>query len=218
MCRWLQSKFCIPRMLPTATSVNCPEGLTPSRGARGAKKKKLPVFWVQKQSQWLPEARGMLPHTRKPQNGGTATNFGQFLIFGQFLPRNNVLSVKQRQFLCCTETISVLHRDKSLCCTETKGGRPAGAGRAGAGRSRQLRPHWCPPTHPRLLSPCWGGKLQQGPMGAMGPHGVFLAGPDGAHPPQQGNSNLGWVGGHQWGLSWRDRPAPAARRPPAGSV
>ena len=32
-------------------------------------------------------------------------------------------------------------------------------------------------------------------------------------PPQQGDSNLGWVGGHQWGLSWRDRPpAPAARR------
>ena len=28
---------------------------------------------------------------------------------------------------------------------------------AGGGRSRQLRPHWCPPTHPRLLSPCWGG-------------------------------------------------------------
>ena len=34
-------------------------------------------------------------------------------------------------------------------------------------------------------------------------------------PPQQGDSNLGWVGGHQWGQSWRDRP-PAARRPPAG--
>ena len=30
--------------------------------------------------------------------------------------------------------------------------------------------------------------------------------------PQQGDSNLGWVGGHKWGLSWRDRP-PA--RPPA---
>ena len=28
-------------------------------------------------------------------------------------------------------------------------------------------------------------------------------------PPQQGDSNLGWVGGHQWGLSWRDRPPPA---------
>ena len=26
------------------------------------------------------------------------------------------------------------------------------------------------------------------------------------NPPQQGDSNLGWVGGHQWGLSWRDRP------------
>ena len=34
-------------------------------------------------------------------------------------------------------------------------------------------------------------------------------------PPQQGDSNLGWVGGHQWGLSWRDRPP--ARRPPAGT-
>ena len=32
-----------------------------------------------------------------------------------------------------------------------------GGCRAGGGRSRQLRPHWCPPTHPRLLSPCWGG-------------------------------------------------------------
>merc|ERR1739841_130278 len=30
-------------------------------------------------------------------------------------------------------------------------------GRAGGG-SRQLRPHWCPPIHPRLLSPCWGDK------------------------------------------------------------
>ena len=24
-------------------------------------------------------------------------------------------------------------------------------------------------------------------------------------PPQQRDSNLGWVGGHQWGQSWRDR-------------
>ena len=31
-------------------------------------------------------------------------------------------------------------------------------------------------------------------------------------PPQQGDSNLGWVGGHQWGRSWRDRPP--AHRPP----
>ena len=34
------------------------------------------------------------------------------------------------------------------------------------------------------------------------------------NPPQQGDSDLGWVGGHQWGPSWRDRPPPA-RPPPA---
>ena len=34
--------------------------------------------------------------------------------------------------------------------------------RAGGGRSRQLRPHWCPLTHPRLLSPCWGGQACPG--------------------------------------------------------
>ena len=46
--------------------------------------------------------------------------------------------------------------------------------RAGGGRSRQLRPHWCPPTHPRLLSPCWGGPVQPALKGcppAGGPGG-----------------------------------------------
>ena len=33
------------------------------------------------------------------------------------------------------------------------------------------------------------------------------------YPPQQGDSNLGRVGGHQWGQSWRDRPPPPAARP-----
>merc|ERR1712185_396440 len=37
-----------------------------------------------------------------------------------------------------------------------------------------------------------------------------------ANPPQQGDSNLGWGGEHQWGRSWRDRPPPA-RPPPAGA-
>ena len=59
--------------------------------------------------------------------------------FGKHLPRNPTFG---------THTVS-------LCGNHTE---PAGAGRAGGGRSRQLRPHWCPPTHPRLLSPCWGGK------------------------------------------------------------
>ena len=30
--------------------------------------------------------------------------------------------------------------------------------------------------------------------------------------PQQGDSNLGWVGGHQWSQSWRERRPPT--RPP----
>ena len=149
MCNW---PFEHPCSRIDGNQCNLPLRAAPSRGAQGPQggknKKKLPVFWVQKQSQWLPEARGMLPHTRKPQNGGTATNFGQFLIFGQFLPRNNVLSVKQRQFLCCTETIPVLHREKSLCCTETKGGRPAGAGRrrAAGGRANSDPTGVHPPT------------------------------------------------------------------------
>ena len=113
----------------------------------------------------------MLPHARKPQNGGTATCFGPFLMFGQFLPRNNVL-------LCKTETISVLHRDN--CCVAQRQQCPCVAitqcpcvaitqscagGRTGGGRREtggwavaptQNPLARCPPTHPRLLSPCWG--------------------------------------------------------------
>ena len=52
---------------------------------------------------------------------------------------------------------------------------PAGGRRAG-GRSRQLRPHWCPPTHPRLLSPCRGGQPWNSPgypgdLGSRGSQG-----------------------------------------------
>ena len=57
------------------------------------------------------------------------------------------------------------------------------------------------------------------PWGPMGPRGVPM-GPREAlsHcPPQQGDSNLGWVGGHHWGLSWRDRP-PAPKTRISGEV
>ena len=37
-----------------------------------------------------------------------------------------------------------------------------------------------------------------------------------ADPPQRGIAILGgWGGGHQWGWSWHDHPAPARRPPPA---
>ena len=93
----------------------------------------------------------MLPHTRKPQNGGTATNFGQFLIFGQFLPRNNVLSVKQRQFLCCTET--------NLCVVQRQKG---GGLRVPAGGGRAVAPTQTPlvSTHPpKIAIPLLGGTI-----------------------------------------------------------
>ena len=66
-----------------------------------------------------------------------------------------------------------------------------------------------------------GPKGPKGPKGPLGPLGPCWGVPVRAvytGPPQQGDSNLGWVGGHQWGLSWRDRPPPAAARhpPPAG--
>ena len=88
-----------------------------------------------------------------------------------------------------------------LCCTETKGG---GLRAAGGGR-RAVAPTQTPlvsPHPPKIAIPLLGGKTQ-----IPCEYGVIT--------PSRGDSNLGWVGGHQWGLSWRDRPPPAARHPPA---
>ena len=51
----------------------------------------------------------------------------------------------------------------------------------------------------------WEIQGASGVRGAAGLHGFTCL-----FSPQQGDSNLGWVVGHQWGRSWRDRP-PAAR-------
>ena len=89
--------------------------------------------------------------------------------------------------------------------------------------SELARPPACPPT--TCPPACRGSTgLLRGTQGVpWGPPQGTPGAPAGGvpvravytGPPQQGDRNLGWVSGHQWGRSWRDRPPPA-RRPPAG--
>ena len=95
--------------------------------------------------------------------------------------------------------------------------RACGRRAPGAGR-RAVAPPQTPlvsPHPPKIAIPLLGGKICPrrswggllGPKGSQGPSGFTC------HLPQQGDSNLGWVDGHRWGLSWRDRPpATAAAR------
>ena len=70
----------------------------------------------------------------------------------------------------------------------------------------QVSPVW--PCRPFL--PLCG---HAGPSSPPVPHIPSPIPPIPHGPSQQGDSNLGWVGGHQWGPSWRDRPPPPAARP-----
>ena len=88
------------------------------------------------------------------------------------------------------------------------GGRVAG-GRAG-GWSCQLHPHWCPPPPTQDCYPTLRVNRAQGLCHMF-------------DPPQRGIAILGGWGGHQWGWSWHDHPAPArpqawlAGRPAGGA-
>ena len=87
------------------------------------------------------------PECSKRWHGAPFGDISDFLLI---FVQKHCASVLNRSNFCVAQR-------QLLCCTETKGGRAAGGRREPGGRSRQLRPHWCPPTHAKLLSPCWVG-------------------------------------------------------------
>ena len=123
------------------------------------------------------------------------------------------VSVQHRNCLCATQKLSLFYREHIVSGQKlaknqelAKIGRRAtvlrfaGMGEHPTGLRKPLGLFLDPKNGQKNFflppwPPCWGEPLRAGYTG----------------PPQQGDSNLGWVGGHQWGQSWRDRPPPAAR-------
>ena len=83
------------------------------------------------------------------------------------------------------------------------------------GGAREGSLHWSSlnsnrPGQADLLTKCLGQTLRLSGQSTESLTKCFLI------PLQQRDSNLGWVRGHQWGLSWRDRPPPGTGPPPTG--